>query len=75
MGLRRYLCCRNQNVLAESVLMALIHNIKKFHRKIKSNKTETHVYLLKKMLKFSNFKTANIGVKSVKYHRKEAMHS
>lgn len=48
MGFRRYLCRGKQNVLAESILMALAHNINKLHHKIQADKTGTHLYPLKK---------------------------
>lgn len=48
MGFRRYLSRGRQNVLAESVLMALAHNVNKLHHKIQSDKTGTHLYPLKK---------------------------
>lgn len=48
MGFRRYLCRGSQNVLAESVLLALAHNINKLHNKIQGERTGTHLFALKK---------------------------
>ena len=39
MGFRRFLCKGKQNVLAESILLALAHNINKLHNKIQSDRT------------------------------------
>ena len=41
---RRFLCRGNQNVLAESILMAVSHNIGTLHRRIQSGKTGFHLY-------------------------------
>ena len=46
MGFRRFLCKGNQNVLAESILLAMAHNINKLHNKIQSGRTKTHLYPL-----------------------------
>ena len=48
MNFRRFLCRGTQNVLAESVLLAMAHNINKLHRKIQSGKTGRHLFKLKK---------------------------
>lgn len=48
MGFRRYLSKGNDNVLSESVLLAMAHNINKLHNKIQSNRTGTHLFGLKK---------------------------
>jgi hypothetical protein len=48
MGFRRFLCRGHKNVLAESILLAMAHNINKLHNKIQSNRTETHLFTLKK---------------------------
>lgn len=48
MGFRRFLCKGKQNVLAESILLAMAHNIKKLHNKIQSERTGTHLFKLKK---------------------------
>lgn len=37
-----------KNVLVESVLLAMAHNINKLHNKIQSDRTETHLFSLKK---------------------------
>lgn len=44
MGFRRFLCKGRQNVLAESILLAMAHNINKLHRKIQSDRTCTHLF-------------------------------
>ncbi|MGL4848686.1 MAG: transposase, partial [Clostridium sp.] len=44
MGFRRFLSKGKQNVLAESVLLAIGHNIKKLHNKIQGNRTGTHLF-------------------------------
>ena len=48
MGFRRFLCRGTQNVEAESVLLAMAHNINKLHNKIQSGRTGKHLFLLKK---------------------------
>lgn len=47
MGFRRFLCKGKQNVLAESILLAMAHNINKLHNKIQSGRTGTHLFELK----------------------------
>ena len=47
MGFRRFLCRGKQNVLSESILLAMAHNINKLHNKIQSGRTKTHLYPLK----------------------------
>lgn len=48
MGFRRYLSKGKNNVLAESVILAMAHNINKLHNKIQSDRTEAHLFPLKK---------------------------
>ena len=48
MGFRRYLSKGKKNVLAESVLLAMAHNINKLHNKIQSDRNGTHLFSLKK---------------------------
>ena len=48
MGFRRYLSKGKKNVLAESILLAMAHNINKLHNKIQSDRTGTHLFPLKK---------------------------
>ncbi|OAA85763.1 hypothetical protein WY13_02502 [Clostridium ljungdahlii] len=48
MGFRRFLSKIKRNVLSESILLAMAHNINKLHNKIKSDRTETHLFSLKK---------------------------
>ena len=47
MGFRRFLCKGKQNVLAESILLAMAHNINKLHNKIQSGRTGSHLFQLK----------------------------
>lgn len=47
MRFRRFLCRGKQNVLAESILLAMAHNINKLHNKIQSERTGTHLFKLK----------------------------
>ena len=49
MGFRRMLYWDNENVLAESILLALAHNINKLHNKIQSGKTGTHLFHIRKI--------------------------
>ena len=46
-GFRRFLCRGTENVLAESVLMAVSQNIAQLHRRIQRGKTGLHLYPLK----------------------------
>lgn len=48
MGFRRFLCRGTENVEAESVLLAVAHNINKLHQKIQKGKTGNHLFPLKK---------------------------
>lgn len=48
MGFRRFLCKGKQNVLAESILLAMAHNINKLHNKIQLGRTGTHLFPIKK---------------------------
>lgn len=47
MGFRRYLSRGKQNVLTESILIAMAHNIKKLHNKIQNDHTGRHLFQLK----------------------------
>lgn len=47
MGFRRFLCKGKLNVSAESILLAVAHNINKLHNKIQSERTGTHLFKLK----------------------------
>lgn len=47
MGFRRFLCRGKKNVQAESILLAMAHNINKLHNKIQSERTGTHLLKLK----------------------------
>lgn len=49
MGFRRFLCRGKENVLAESILLALAHNINKLHNKIQTGKTGTHLFHIQKI--------------------------
>ena len=46
-GFRRFLCRGKQNVEAESILLALAHNMNKLHHKIQAERTGTHLFSLK----------------------------
>lgn len=48
MRFRRYLSKGKRNVLAESMLLAMAHNINKLHNKIQADRTGTHLFSLKK---------------------------
>lgn len=48
MNFRRFMCRGQKNVLAESILLAIAHNINKMHSKIQSNRTGKHLFELKK---------------------------
>ncbi|WP_343749845.1 transposase, partial [Hathewaya limosa] len=48
MRFRRYLSKGKRNVLTESMLLAMAHNINKLHNKIQSDRTGTHLFSLKK---------------------------
>ena len=47
-GFRRFLCRGKVNVEAESLLLAIAHNIRKLHGKIQSERTGTHLFRMKK---------------------------
>lgn len=47
-GFRRFLCRGRQNVTAESILLALAHNMNKLHHKIQAGRTGTHLFSMKK---------------------------
>lgn len=47
MGFRRYLSRGKENVLTESVLIAMARNINKLHAKIQGNRSGTHLYPIK----------------------------
>lgn len=48
MDFRRFMCRGQKNVLAESILLAMAHNINKLHNKIQGNRTGKHLFELKK---------------------------
>lgn len=48
MSFRRYLCKGKKNVTAESILLAMAHNINKLHHKIQNGSTGKHLFQLKK---------------------------
>ena len=48
MNFRQYLYRGNRNVLVQSILVAIAHNINKLHHRIQSGRTGTHLYPLKK---------------------------
>ena len=47
MGFRRYLYRGNENVTAQSVILAIGYNIHKLHHKIQSHRTGRHLFQLK----------------------------
>lgn len=49
MSFHRYLCRGKKNVLAESILLAMAHNINKLHHKIQKGCTGIHLFKLKKI--------------------------
>jgi transposase len=48
MNFHRYLCRGKNNVLAESILLAMAHNVNKLHHKIQRESTGTHLFEIKK---------------------------
>lgn len=48
MNFRRFMCRRQRNVLAESILLAMAENINKLHNKIQKDRTGKHLFELKK---------------------------
>lgn len=48
MNFRRFMCRGQKNVLAESILLAMAHNINKLHSKIQAGRTDKHLFELKK---------------------------
>lgn len=49
MDFRRFLCRGTQNILAESILLGLAHNVNKLHNKIQSDRCKSHLHALKKI--------------------------
>lgn len=47
MGFRRFLCCGKKNILAESILLGISHNINKLHNKIQSERCASYLHPLK----------------------------
>ena len=47
MEFRRYMYRGKENVTAQSVILAIAHNINKLHNKIQSEKTGQHLFRLK----------------------------
>lgn len=52
MQFRKYLSRGTQNVTAESILLAMAHNINKLHNKIQKGRTGQHLFAMKKVHKF-----------------------
>lgn len=48
MNFRRFMCRGQKNVLAESILLAIAHNVNKLHNKIQSDRTGKYLFELKK---------------------------
>lgn len=44
MGFRRFLCKGKKNVMVESILLAMAHNLNKLHNKIQLERTGTHLF-------------------------------
>ena len=47
MGFRRYAYRGIENVTAQSVILAIAHNVSKYHNKIQADKTGRHLFDLK----------------------------
>ena len=47
LGFRRYAYRGIENVTAQSVILAIAHNVNKYHNKIQSDKTGQHLFELK----------------------------
>ena len=47
MGFRRYRCSGMKNVTAESVIVAMAHNLNKLHTRVQNNRLGQHLYPLK----------------------------
>ena len=47
MNFKRFMCRGQKNVLAESILLAIAHNVNKLHNKIQYNRTGKHLFALK----------------------------
>ena len=47
MNFKIFMCRGQKNVLAESILLAIAHNINKLHNKIQYNRTGKHLFELK----------------------------
>lgn len=47
MDFRRFLCRGKQNILAESILVGLAHNVNKLHNKIQGGRCGSYLYPLK----------------------------
>ena len=48
MNFRRFMCRGQKNVLEESILLAMAHNINKLHNKIQTGRTGKYLFKLKK---------------------------
>ena len=48
MCFRRYLCKGKKNVLTESILLGIAHNVNKLHHKIQKERTKTYLFELSK---------------------------
>ena len=48
MNFKRFMCRGQKNVLAESILLAIAHNVNKLHNKIQYNRTGKHLFEIKK---------------------------
>ena len=50
MNFRRFMCRGQNNVLAESILLAMAFNVNKLHNKIQIGRTGKHLFELKKIV-------------------------
>ena len=50
MNFRKFLSKGKQNVLAECILIAIVHNLNKLNSKIKNNKCKTYLYEIKEIV-------------------------
>ena len=47
MNFKIFMCSEQKNVLAESIILAIAHNVNKLHNKIQYNRTGKHLFDLK----------------------------
>lgn len=49
MNFKIFMCSEQKNVLAESIILAIAHNVNKLHNKIQYNRTVKHLFALKEV--------------------------